>query len=109
MNSKEMNELEHYRKIFGTGDVATRGYMSAIKILEQQIEFLNEFKIKEKIASVTKDDATYGRAETMWEKLPNMISALHKLKNELGIEYVEKEERAVPVSPQSVGIKKLTA
>ncbi len=109
MEQALMNELEHYRNILGTGDVATRGYVAAIKILEQQIEFLNDFKIKEKITAVAKEDATYGRAETMWEKLPDMISKLHKLKMELGVEYVEKGEKIMPVSPQSVGFKKLAS
>ena len=96
-------ELEHYKKILGAGDIATRSYISAVRILEQQVEFLNGFKIKENISKATKDDATYSRASDMWEKLPKMISELHKLKNELGIQYVEREEEMIPVSPQNVG------
>lgn len=105
MSDKDYKELEHYRTIFGTGDIATRAYKSCVKIVEQQVEYLNEFKIKEKISSATKDDASYTRAEDMWENLPDMISKLHKLKNELGIEYVEREEQIMPVSPQSIGKK----
>lgn len=101
---KLKNELEHYKKLYGVGDIATRAYATAIKILEQQIEFLNDFKIKEEIKKTTKEDATYGRAEEMWQKLPGMVSSLHKLKSELGIEYVEKEERQTPVTPQSIGM-----
>ena len=95
--------LEHYKKILGAGDIATRSYISAVKILEQQVDFLNNFNIKENISKATKDDATYSRASDMWEKMPKMISELHKLKNELGIEYVEKEEELIPVSPQNIG------
>ena len=28
-------ELEHYKKLYGVGDIATRAYATAIKILEQ--------------------------------------------------------------------------
>lgn len=102
MDSLE-KQLEHYKKILGAGDIATRSYISAVKILEQQVDFLNNFNIKENISKATKDDATYSRASDMWEKMPKMISELHKLKNELGIEYVEKEEELIPVSPQNIG------
>lgn len=104
---KLQKEIEHYKQVLGIGDIATRSYRTAVKILEQQVEFLDGFKIREKISSANKDDATYGRACDMWEKLPKLISELHKLKNELGIEYVEKEEEFLPVSPQSIGKRML--
>jgi hypothetical protein len=100
-------ELDYYKTLYGTGDIASRAYAASVRILEQQVEFLNQFKISDEIKKTTKEDATYGRAEGMWEKLPKLISELHKLKTELGIEYVEKEERIVATSPQSIGTKRL--
>lgn len=99
---KEEKELEHYKKIFGVGDIATRGYKTAVKILEQQIEFLDGFKIKDKITQAAKDDPLYARAKDMWEGLPKGILELHKLKNELNIEYVEKEDEIIPISAKSI-------
>ncbi len=102
MTDKETRELHHYREIFGTGDVATRGYKTMVKILGQQIDFLDDFKIKDEIKKTAKEDATYARSKDMWEGMPKMILDLHKLKNELGIEYVEKEEELAPISAKAI-------
>lgn len=100
--TKEEKELDHYKKVLGAGDIATRGYKTAVKILEQQIEFLDDFEIKTKITEKAKDDPLYARAKDMWEGLPKGIIELHKLKNELGIEYVEKEEEYIPLSAKQI-------
>jgi len=96
-------ELEHLRKLYGTDDVATRAYKAMIKVLNQQINYLNDFEITTKIKEASKDNPTYDRATKMFENMPDMVSKLHKLKSELGIEYVEKEEDVIPISPQTVG------
>lgn len=98
----EAQELEHYRKILGVGDVATRSYKTVVKMIEQQISFLDEFEIKTKIGSATKDDPVYARAQDLWTGLPDMILKLNKLKNELGIEYIEKEEEYKPISAKLI-------
>lgn len=99
------NELEHYRLIFGTGDVATRSYIAMVKILEQQVSFLNQVAIKDIISSEEKKDTiTYKNAKDLWESMPDTVMKLNKLKSELGIEYVEKEEERIPVSPQTAGL-----
>ena len=96
-------EIEHYRKLLGTGDIATRSYRTMVKILEQQVEFLDEFQIKSKISSDEKSATiTYKNAKELWEGLPDTILKLNKLKNELGIEYVEKEEEYIPVSAKQI-------
>ena len=97
-----MSELDHYKKIFGTGDIATRGYITMVKILEQQINYLKDFKIQDEIKKTTKEDATYGRAKDMWEGMSKMILGLNELKNTLGIEYVEKEEELQPISAKAI-------
>ncbi len=96
-------ELEHYKKIFGTGDIATRSYITVVKILEQQIEFLDGVKIKSIISSDEKKDTiTYKNAKELWEGMPDTVLKLNKMKNELGIVYVEKEEELRPISAKSI-------
>lgn len=104
MTDKDKKELDHYRIVFGTGDIATRGYKTVVKMLEQQITYLDTVEIKNIVNSDDKSKVIeYKNAKEMWEGMPDMILKLHKLKNELGIEYVEKEEEYTPVSPQSIG------
>lgn len=74
------NELSFFKK-----DPAKRGYFSLCRIVNQQVDFLNNFHIKTKISESAKEDATYGRTKDMWENLPKMISALNELKGQLKI------------------------
>lgn len=101
MSTDNIKELEFYKKLFGVGDVATRAYTSLVKVLEQQVDYLKEFDLK---ASIAKDkaDQTYARATEIFESMPGIVLQIKKLKDELGIEYIEKEERIIPVTPQSI-------
>lgn len=99
---KILAENEHYKKLFGVGDIATRAYQAVVKVLEQQVLYLDKFKLDESIVKVAKDDPVYARAMEIWNGLPDMVLKMKKLKDELGIEYVEKGEVILPVSPQSI-------
>ena len=100
-------ELEYYKKLTGVSefDPATKGYMVLVKQLRQRNDFLDNFKISEKIGNAVKDDPVYARATDLIDSLPKMISSLHALKLELGIEYDENEgkEKQKAISPQSIG------
>lgn len=102
MTDKDLNELQHYKKIYATDDLATRAYSAIAKMMGQQVEVMNDFDLKAKIKMDKKDSADYERVINMYESMPKMITALHQLKNELGIEYVEKTTTELPVSPQSI-------
>lgn len=95
-------KLSHYEKVLGTGDVATRAYKSVVKVLEQQVNFLESFVIKDKISNATKDDPVYERGIKIFEGMTDNVLKLNKLKMELGIEYVEKEEEVKPISAKSI-------
>lgn len=98
-DEKLIKELEHYKKIFGTNDIASRGYRAVVKMLEQQIEALNNFDLK---SNIDQADKKYDRALKMFNEMPDMILALKDLKDKLGIEYVEKEIRVTATTPQSI-------
>lgn len=102
-------ELDYYKKLFGIGkfDPATNGYMVLVEQLKQRNEFLNGFKISEKIGNAVKDDPVYARATDLIDSLPKMISSVNSLKLELGIEHDETEgvERKGATTPQSLAKK----
>ncbi len=100
---KTQEELKHYKQIFGASDVATRGYRAVVKMLEQQIDVLNNFDIK---SNIDQADKKYDRAVKIFNEMPDMILALKDLKDKLGIEYVEKVERMTATTPQSIGLLK---
>jgi hypothetical protein len=101
---KMQEELKHYKKLFGTGDVATKGYKSIVRILEQQIDFLEDFQVVDFIGTDPKLSPKYERAMKIYHEMPGMIMALKELKDKLGIEYVEKVERVQATTPQSIGL-----
>jgi hypothetical protein len=103
---KDMDQLkkenEYYEKMFGVGDVATRGYIAVVKQLEQQISFLDDFELEKYIDTVSKDSPLYDRAQKIFKEMPEIIISLKELKDKLGIEYVEKETKVSATTPQSI-------
>jgi hypothetical protein len=63
---------------------------------------LKEFKLKENIGKAVKDDPVYERSQKIFREMPEVILSLKELKDKLGIEYVEKIERKVATTPQSI-------
>jgi len=99
-------ENEYYKKKLAIGefDLAYKGYLSFVKIIEQQVEFLNDFSLKSNIDGKKAETAIYDRAESLWSNLPKMISSLNSLRSELKIEFDPEEGKVKrgPISPQSL-------
>lgn len=100
-------ELAHYQRLLGLAenDVSYKGYLAYVKIVRQQVEFLENFNIKSNIDGKKTETAIYERAESMWANLPKMVSQLNTLKLELKIEWDSEEGKTkkMPLSPQSIG------
>jgi len=76
-------KCEHYEKAFGIGeyDPVKDAYIVYIKMLNQQVEFLNNFNIKSSVGSVDKEDPKYKRAMDMIDNLPKMMTTVNDLKS----------------------------
>lgn len=74
-----------YEKILGIGeyDPMKNAFIIYVKILNQQTEYLKDFKIKDVITKVDKDSPEYKRAMEMVDGLPKMITAVNDLKSVL--------------------------
>lgn len=104
---QELEEkIAHYERVLrlGESDLAHRGYLAFSKIVEQQVEFLDDFNIKSNIDGKKTETVMYERAESLWTKLPNNISALNALRAELKIEYDAEagKPKIGAASPQSI-------
>jgi len=103
----EQKELEHYRKLFSVSghDLAMKGYISYVKLVKQQIEYMDDFELKAHIDGKKADTVLYDRSMDIGQKLPDMISRMNRLKDELKIEF--SIEDGIPkkkaVSPQNIG------
>lgn len=89
---KQINALEkkvsEYEKIIK--EPSKRGYYALNKILYQQIEYLENFNLKEQIGADPKQDKIYERAKGLWEGLKIMILDCRTLKSELKIPFEEE-------------------
>jgi hypothetical protein len=82
-----------------------RGYYALNKILYQQIQFLEDFNLKEQIGADPKQDKIYDRAKGIWEGMKIMILDCRALKSELKIPNDEEEreiKKIYRLTPESV-------
>lgn len=96
---------EEYEKRMGIGssDPAKAGYLVLVEILRQQNEYLNDFKIKSKIASDDKADiVAYKNAKDLWENLPKMIQSVSTLRLELKMDGEEKKNYYSPITAKEI-------
>ena len=78
-------------------DAIFRGYFSLNRIVNQQVDILNGFSIKDRIDDSKKESAMYDRVQEIWTKLPAMITNLNVLKTDLNIKGDElKDQKDVP-------------
>lgn len=79
-------------------DPSKRGYFALCKIMNQQIEYLEEFDLKREIGQNPKDDKVYDRVKGIWEGLPKMITECRQLKQELSVTNEEEDKEAKKIS-----------
>lgn len=82
-------ELDHYRRLFSLKDtdLAISGYIAYVKFVKQQVEYIDNFKLKDNIEGKKTETVVYDRAIAMGESLPDMISKMNRLKAELKIDF----------------------
>jgi hypothetical protein len=96
--------LEYERRMgIGENDPAKDGYLVLVGILNQQNEYLKNFKISSKIASDEKADMTaYKNAKDLWENLPKMIESVSTLRITLKMDGEEKKSYYKPISAKEI-------
>jgi len=98
---------EEYEKRMGIGenDPAKEAYLVLVKLLRQQTKYLENFELTKHIGGKPSEDGTFVRTQSLWEKLPDLISRISGLKNELKMDGDKNEKRTEgPISPQSVAL-----
>lgn len=103
-------QVAHYEQKLGIGDneenVAVNGLLSFKKILDQQIDWLDKYKLTAEIIEGKKtDNASFERTEAMFKALPDNILAFERLKEQLKIKFDPDsgKPKLMATSPQSLG------
>ncbi len=94
-DADKIKELQDELALY-KNDPQKRGYFALIRILNQQIDYLADFNIKNKIGGKASEDATFARTQGIWENLPKMISSLNELKVDLKITKEDEAEYGTP-------------
>lgn len=79
-NDKLAERLDAYEK-----DSTKRAFYSLNRLLNLQADELNSFDLKSEVKVTVKDDKRYDRMNKMWEKMPDLIESVHKLKGLLSL------------------------
>lgn len=101
--------IGHYEKKLGIGEdetpMETRGYMAYMSLLQQQIEYIERYKLTDTVIGGKKtESAEYERVEKLHTDLPSKITALNKLRTELKLDYDDSEgkPKLTATTPQSL-------
>lgn len=80
-------KCEMYERLLGIGeyDPVKNAFLVYLKMMNQQVEYLNDFKLKSLITSVDKESPEYKRAMEMVDSLPKMITSVNELRATLKI------------------------
>lgn len=91
---KQVKALEQKISIY-ENELDKRGFFVLKNLVNQQVEYLAGFKIKDKIGGKASEDATYARTKDLWEGLPKMISDLNSLRRELRITSTDEKNEPI--------------
>ncbi len=96
---EQRKKLDYYEK-----DPEKKAYFSLVRIVNQQVDYLNDFDIKTNIGGKASEDATFARTQGIWEKLPTMVTSLNDLRSVLKIKKSDEVEefKNQRTSPESV-------
>ena len=92
-------KLELYEK-----DPEKRAYFALVRIVNMQVDYLNDFNIKTNIGGKASEDATFARTQGIWEKLPSMITSINDLKSVLKIKKQDEDDeiKRQRTTPESI-------
>lgn len=84
-------------------DSSKRSFFALNRIINQQVDLLNDFDIKENVTGKKSENAQFERTQSIWKELPKLISELNLLRVEMkidGDDEVIDEEILLPISPE---------
>jgi hypothetical protein len=88
---KKVSILEKENSLL-TKDPFKRGYFSLARIVNQQIDILNQVDLKKEIGSNPKEDKQYDRIAGLWVGLKPMLINLKELKSEMKISPKDEDD-----------------
>lgn len=100
---KQVAKLEKEVRWFRV-DSSKRSFFALNRIINQQVDVLNDFDIKTNVTGKKSENAEFERTQSIWKELPKLITELNSLRSEMKIdgEDVTDEEVLLPISPEMI-------
>jgi hypothetical protein len=92
---KQIGVLEQKLALYEK-DPSKRGYFSLQRMVNQQIDLMNEFNLRKEVDTDPKDSKKYDRVKGIWEGLKEMLIDLKTLKAEMRISSSDDIDDGVP-------------
>jgi hypothetical protein len=85
-------------------DSTKRAFYSLNRVLNQQVDLLNDFEISENIQGKKAENAAFERMQSIWKGLADMQADLSRMRTDMKIdgEDVNDEEVLLPISPEMI-------
>lgn len=85
-------------------DGSKRAFYALNRIVNQQVDLLNDFDIKSTVVGKKSENAEFERTQSIWKEMPKLVSELNNLRAELKIdgEKITDEEVWLPTSVESM-------
>jgi hypothetical protein len=87
-------------------DSSKRSFFALNRIINQQVDLLNDFDIKSNVEGKKSENASFERTQSIWKELPKLISELNSLRSEMKIDgetnAADDEEILIPISPETM-------
>lgn len=86
-------------------DASKRAFYALNRIVNQQVDLLNDFDIKSNVEGKKSENAAFERTQSIWKEMPKLVSELNNLRAELKIDgeaKINDEEVWLPTSVESM-------
>ena len=100
---KQVAKLEKENRWFRV-DSSKRSFFALNRIINQQVDLLNEFDIKTNVEGKKSENAQFERTQSIWKELPKLITELNSLRADMKIDGddIIDEEVLLPISPEMI-------
>jgi hypothetical protein len=87
-------------------DSTKRAFYALNRLINQQVDLINDFDLKANIGGKKSEDATFERVHVIWKELPKLTGELNDLRDQLKIDgEAAEEEIMLPISPEMIAFQ----
>jgi chromosome condensin MukBEF ATPase and DNA-binding subunit MukB len=86
-------------------DSSKRSFYALNRVINQQVDLLNDFEISDSIEGKKSENAKFERMQSLWKEMPKLVTELNDLRDRMKIDPdqdLQDEEVWLPISPEMI-------